>query len=173
VDFQFSRCEQFTPCGGNLSGSWVYISGCIEIGDLGLSLQDDGCEAVNGDIDAKVGGILRFDGNTVQRIGDGSGTGVLRLPTLCTLAIGGCPGLRALIDDDDDACSQTGSECVCEFATQETRWGEETFQASDGTLTLSSGRTFDYCVEGGQLKYRETSDDGSPQDVALHVLTRR
>jgi hypothetical protein len=173
VAFQYNRCEPFVPCGGSVTGNWVYSAGCIGVGDLGLSLQDDSCEAVSADIEAEVGGTLRFSGSTVQHDGSGSGSGVLRIPTFCTLAIGGCPGLRDLIENDDDACDQTGSDCLCDFVMQETEWTRDTYQISGTTLTLGSGRTFDYCVEGNELTYRETSEDGSPQDSALHVLTRQ
>lgn len=173
VAFQEDNCVDFVPCGGSLAGSWVYSDACIEDDDLGLELSDDGCESLSASVDATVSGGLRFNGSTVQRQGTGSGSGQLRLPNVCTLAIASCPGLRALIDDDDDACSQGGTDCLCEFATAELDWDEDTFRAAASTFTLGSGRTFDYCVEGDTLSYRETSEGVSPQDAALHVLTRQ
>jgi hypothetical protein len=173
VTFKDNNCDAFVPCGGTLAGSWVYSDACIDEGDLGLDLRDDGCEAVAASVEATVSGGLSFTGSRVERQGVGSGSGELRIPNLCTLAIGGCNGLRALIDNDDDACEQDGTDCLCGFATEELAWDEDTYQVSGGTFTLGSGRTFDYCVEGNTLTYRETSVDVSPQDAALHVLTRQ
>jgi hypothetical protein len=173
VALQFNQCDAFTPCGGALAGSWVYTAGCLELADLGLVLSDNGCQAVNASLTGKLGGTLRFNGGRVEHDSSASGAGTLRIPALCTLAIAGCPGFRELINDDEDACTQTAGECVCEFSTEETEWTEDSFQASGSTFTLGGGRTFDYCVQGDSLTYRETSDDGTPQDASLHVLTRR
>lgn len=173
VVFESGNCETFFSCGGTLAGSWVYTDACIDVGDLGLQLRADACEAAAASIEATVSGGLRFSGSNVERQGTGSGEGQLRIPNICTLAIAGCPGLRALIENDADACDQDGTDCLCDFTTQELEWTEDTYRAADGTFTLGSGRTFEYCVEGNTLTYRETSAGVSPQDAALHVLTRQ
>lgn len=171
VAFQNDDCEPFEPCGGTLTGDWVFSDACIEDADLGLDVSDDGCGDFVARVDATVSGGLRFGPGIVQREGTGSGTGNLRIADVCTLTIASCPGLRALIDDDD-ACEQNGTDCLCEFATAELEWEQDTYQASGNSFTLGSGRTFDYCVEGNTLTYRETTEGASPQDAALHVLTR-
>jgi hypothetical protein len=173
VAFQDGSCPDFVPCGGALAGSWVYSDACIEDADLGLQLSANGCDDLAASIEATVSGGLRFSGNEVQRQGTGSGGGELRIPNLCTLAIASCPGLRALIDNDADACLQSGTDCLCDFATEELEWEDDTFQIAGSTFTLGDGRTFDYCVEGDTLTYRETSAGVSAQDAALHVLTRQ
>ncbi len=170
VTFEDDDCPSFAPCGGALTGSWVYTGACI---DLEQQLRAGGCAADAVNVEATVSGSLRFNGDTVQHRGTGSGNGELRITNICTLAIGGCPGLRALIDGDDDACVQTGTDCLCAFATEELEWDEDTYRAAGSTFTLGSGRTFDYCVTGATLTYRETSEGVSPQDAALHVLTRQ
>ena len=118
-------------------------------------------------------GGLRFSGNDVQHQGTGTGNGQLRIPNLCTLAIASCPGLRALIDNDLGACDESGVDCLCDFNIAELDWEDDTFQTAGSTFTLGGGRTFDYCVDGNTLTYRETSEAVSPQDAALHVLTRQ
>ncbi|MET0413334.1 MAG: hypothetical protein ABW217_18650 [Polyangiaceae bacterium] len=173
VAFQDGNCSEFVPCGGALAGTWVFSDACIDDGDLGLDLSDDGCEDVAASVDATVSGALNFSGNSVQHLGAGTGSGQLRIPNLCTLAIASCPGLRALIDNDVDACDQSGVDCLCDFETAEAQWDRETFQAQGSTITFGGGRTFDYCVDGDTLTYRETSEGVSPQDAALHVLTRQ
>lgn len=173
VAFQDGNCPDFVPCGGTLSGTWVYSDACIDDADLGLELSDNGCDDVAASVDATVSGALNFSGNSVQHLGEGTGSGQLRIPNLCTLAIASCPGLRALIDNDADACDQSGVDCLCDFETAEVEWDRDAFQAQGSTFTLNGGRTFDYCVDGDTLTYRETSEGVSPQDAALHVLTRQ
>ena len=48
-------------------------------------------------------------------------------------------------------------------------WGVNTFATSGGQLSLADGRTFDYCVSGDELVYRET---GNVREFGTYTLRR-
>jgi hypothetical protein len=168
VPILFGQCEAFEACGGDLGGSWTYTGACVSRDEL---LDNDStCLSASVQLDADVEGSLSFASGEVSRSGSASGTGELFFPTFCGVATG-CPQVRELVDDDQDACLQQNIECVCTFPIGSGEW-DGSYETDGDLLTLSNGRSFEYCVNGDALSYREVTDEAAGEP-GVYRLTRQ
>ena len=68
---------------------------------------------------------------------------------------------------ETDTSAATG-DCICRTPSS-VAWSQQPYTVSGTQLTLQDGRTFDYCVTGAQLLYRET---GSATEPGVFTLQR-
>ncbi len=157
-----SSCPAFTPCGGELAGAWLYSEACPTT-DLGL-LQ---VACANGRVEYEAGttAALSFGNGQVVRSGAPVGDSVVIFPADCSL--GSCDTLAGFVGGAGQ-CSVENGDCACRTAFS-IDWGQQSYTASGTQLRLADGRTFEYCVEGDRLSYRET---GSAREPGVYTLLR-
>lgn len=179
VEMQVGDCSDVSGCGGDVEGTWEYVSGCLNPDELvnmqALTLV---CPAADFDLEVTIGGMLTFTKDEVSRTGGWVADGELTIPESCSLsldALGGCAAvpqtLTTLRSDVDAACEPSGSDCVCTIGLSGGDWETTGYTVSGKTLTLENGRTFSVCVEGDGLSYQETGDD--PAEPGSYGLGRR
>jgi hypothetical protein len=149
-------CPAFAACGGPLDGVWVYVDVCVDPADVGLDLLQAVCPDATVAFQQGSGGTLTFAAGMVTRVGEGLGQGEITFPSSCMATLGSCAELSALLGGMA-GCSQVAGDCVC-TVDGSVAWNPTTFQTQGGQLLLGDGRTFDYCVEGDRLTYRETGE---------------
>lgn len=148
-------CPAFTACGGELDGTWLYAEACptTNVGPL-LSA------CPTGSVEYEAGGAaaLSFGGGQVARTGAPVGDGVVTFPAECGL--GACTLIAALVGGQGQ-CSEIDGDCACRtpFSVD---WGQQAYAVAGNQLTLADGRTFEYCVEGDRLTYRESGEATEP-----------
>lgn len=146
-------CPAFTPCGGELVGSWAYTDVCPVAPDAPF------CPDLT--VDFAMGGAagLAFANGQVARSGTPVGDSTIHFPASC-LSFLACSDLPLLTQMASECSEEPGGcACIVPFIID---WGQQTYASTGTELRLGDGRTFDYCVEGDRLMYRETGDAKEP-----------
>jgi hypothetical protein len=160
-----SNCPAFVACGGELAGAWRYSDACAEapsnLGDLQVL-----CSTASVRVEPGGAATLTFAGGQVSRQGAPQGDSVITFPSECELPLS-CPELGALIGDAGQ-CSDVNGDCLCRTPAS-VDWSLQPYTVSGSQLTLQDGRSFDYCVQGDSLIYRET---GNAQEPGTFTLQR-
>jgi hypothetical protein len=166
VPASVGTCPAFTPCGGALDGIWTYASVCLDPAELGLDLLQGLCEGSSIAFEDGAGATLAFDRGQVARRGEALGDGSLIMPIDCVDAmLGGCAELEPFLGIP---CVESATSCTCSYpATVD--FGQQPATSDGSVFVFGDGRTFDYCVEGDELRYRETGD---VQEDGLYTLIR-
>lgn len=170
----------FTPCGGDLTGTWEFTHGCVSSFAQGTPmpvLSGDACDAAFSTITVDVSGSAHFgtdqDANIDQVV---VVTSSYSIPLACLEEVsraGGTPFTCDLFGgvEEGDECTQSGSsgDIPSTFAgTYTSDGGALTLKASDDLVLLGLGTLnpeVDYCVRGDTLtlRLRDGSSDGEPQ----------
>jgi hypothetical protein len=159
-------CAAFTPCGGALDGNWTYASVCIEPAEISLDQLESVCPGSSVTLEDGAGAALSFAGGQVARSGEVLGEGSLSLPIDCVDSLlGGCAELGLSLDLP---CAESVTSCTCTYSSN-VGFGQQPVSVSGSAFVLGDGRAFDYCVEGDELRYRETGD---AQEDGLYTLVR-
>jgi len=160
-----SSCPAFAACGGELAGAWSYSDACAEtpsnLGDLQVL-----CSSASVRVEPGGAATLTFAGGQVSRQGAPQGDSVITFPRDCELPLS-CPEIGAAIGGAGQ-CSDVNGDCICRTPAS-VDWGLQPYTVSGNQLTLQDGRSFDYCVQGDRLTYRETGD---PQEPGTFTLQR-
>lgn len=155
-------CPAFTPCGGELDGSWLYSEVCptTNLGEL-----QSVCPSATVEYEPGGAAALSFGNGQLARSGAPVGAGVVTFPAECGL--GACTIVAAVVGDRAE-CSEVAGDCACRtpFSVD---WGQQAYTSSGTQLSLADGRTFDYCVDGDRLTYRES---GSATEPGVFTLQR-
>lgn len=149
-----STCPAFTACGGELMGTWAYTDACPSA-NLDLLLTQ--CPTASVQHESGAPATLSFSGGQVARSGAPVGDGVINFPLECDFA---CSLVAALVGTAGN-CSEVAGDCVCR-TPYSIAWSQQSYTVSGSQLTQADGRTFDYCVAGNTLTYRETGDAKEP-----------
>lgn len=155
-------CPAFSPCGGELAGSWLYVEACPTT-NLGLLLA--ACPTGSVAYEAGEAAALVFSNGQVTRSGAPVGDGVVTFPAACNL--GSCATLAVAVGAQAQ-CNEVQGDCACR-APFGVDWGRQAYTLSGSQLTLADGRGFEYCVEADRLTYRET---GSATEPGVYTLQR-
>lgn len=158
-----STCPGFDACGGALDGTWTYSNVCIEPSANSADLLTQVCPTASVTYERGGTSTLTFSGSSVSRTGSPVGDSVITFPTECTEGFG-CSLFAGAFAD----CADMGSVCICRTPTS-VDWGTQSYTTTGGTLSLGNGRSFDYCVQGNTLTYRETGD---VQEAGTNTLQR-
>lgn len=145
-------CTNFTPCGGDVSGTWQIQSLCWDfLGEI------ESCPTAQGTLE--ISGSLTF-GVDGSYSANGSITTHLVFPAECS-------ALCSL------ACSgPSDGACVCD-GTSSLSGNPSTYSASGNRLLLTDAQwghvqTAYYCVNGVELRLRGYSSNGTPYQYDLH-----
>lgn len=167
-------CPAFTACGGAIAGTWCYADVCITKDELlARVLEQPGvpmdCTADEIELLASMGtidGTIAITDTTIARMITTSVTGTFHLPPDCVIST--CRGTEAAIiaalgDMGTASCADAAPDgCDCDITFTSMVDMFDTYTSGGTSITTSNGRTFDVCVEEGNLRFRETSMGGEP-----------
>ena len=174
IDLTFAaKCALFTPCGGDVVGTWDYSAGCT--GDPWEAARKN-CQALGvKNQKGTVKGRLIFTSNTVTRAATASYTATLTVPSSCLF--GGavtCPQVEAGLKNSFNSatCTTTLGGCDCDVATTQSITGTGTNYTIQGNqVVLQDGNKYDYCVKASILQ--STHVAGTNAETGVFELTKR
>lgn len=164
VEFTYGACPAPTPCGGDPKGTWRFAAGgCV------AELTTDMCpDVVVSKSSIKARGIIAVGEGTLERRMEATTSGTVEIPASC---MNGQPcNLAPLIltaqpptgpGFDTATCKDLGTDgaCECEVTKNVTDTSSTTYTVAGNTITTDDGKTYDYCVEGSTMKYRDRFQD--------------
>jgi hypothetical protein len=168
LDIQFGSCPALTACGGDPTGLWKVTGGCVDdtVFDAAKA-QCMGLTATNVKFQAR--GTVVADATTIQRKTDVKFTATFAIPAACKNAnpIGmtcaaAAQGIKLAGGLDTATCTDdtaTGG-CTCDVGSTTLDSTSDAYTTSGNVLTTGAGttaRTYDYCVMGSEIKYKETT----------------
>jgi len=168
-----NSCPAFTPCGGNVVGTWDVSGGCVEI-PIGTALAL--CPtAVITNRSGIARGRVTFDAVTARRVAQSIIDVSAFVPTVCANFVGGCAGLQNTIRNEAPSavCTTTPSGCDCVIHE------EFTINDSDGYTTMFSEiigtvsqKHWGYCIDQNALRYDDRSPSGSREPGIIDLVRR-
>jgi hypothetical protein len=174
IDLQYMTCTPLAACGGDVTGTWRLSGGCVDQGAFeAAKAQCAGLTESNVKFQAR--GVVFADAAKITRKTEVKFTATLDVPAVCVAAnpLGaGCANMAAAIKFTGIAtatCADAaGGACTCDVGDQTTENTTDAYTTAGNTLT-SGARTFDYCVAGSEIKYKETTAKAVP---AVFTLTK-
>ena len=167
-------CPPLAPCGGTETGTWDVGGGCIEV-PLPAQLMSCPGARVTGS-SGRARGRVTFAAGFARRASQWEVATEIFIPQLCAAFVGGCPALQTLIRGTlpDSACvAEATGDCRCAArqggAIDD---GDRYAIASQQIVSVTSGKRWNYCVEGTQLRYQDVSTGGVREPGTIQ-LTRR
>lgn len=159
-------CPAFTACGGMLDGTYCYTGSCIEedelLGEVAFpcARRDFTLTGFTGTVQ----GQIRFDGATTSRVASTHLEGTIEVTGVCADTRTSCSSLESGIRDRLPPgatvdCTVSGLACSCDLVLDGSVDGMESYTLAGSTIRVASTppRTYDYCVEGGALRFRDTT----------------
>lgn len=166
-----TACPAFTPCGGDVVGTWDVGGGCFST-DLSAIMMCPGARASGSGMGR---GRVTFDGTTAHRVAQSEVDILVTVPALCAGFVGGCAGIESRIQMSvaDSACTtQTDGSCLCQARQTTTIDDVDAYSiVGDEIVGTVSGKHWAYCVAGDSLDYQDTSPSGPREPGTVH-LTR-
>ncbi len=174
----------FTACGGALDGTYCYTNVCLTRADvLPIGASVGPCmtsQLTLSDFRGTAAGSLVFTAGAVTRSLDVDATVTLGVPQSCSFGMCGTitTALQtALAQSPLDAtvsCSAaTGGGCDCALTLAFQSITADSYTAAGNTITLGTGRTYDYCAGTGTLSYRETTTGRMDVEPGVASLASR
>jgi hypothetical protein len=166
VSIQIGSCQQLTPCGGDVVGTWAFAGGCI---DDPLAQSKSLCPTLQVNSETASGsGSVTFAAGLVTRSYQTSYAMDVVVPTACLL---GQPctqietAFKAYIPNT--TCQTVSTGCGCT--------GSLTSAAAQGSVyTLANNEVvtgadhYAYCVTGTDMQYRHVAGP-SPEMGTYHL----
>ena len=170
------NCGVVTTCAGNEVDAWAYASGCIDdsaFSRVTSAASSFGCSATVTNKNGAIAGSVVFDGTTVHRsvVGAVNFTFSAGNPCNNSFVCGAIPGQLGTYGITG-TCAIVGAECVCDLTFPLSQTDSQLYTYSSGVLTVQTGDggtpdTYDSCITGSTLRYRETTDGGIPGVFSL------
>ena len=162
-------CPSFTPCGGDVEGTWDYTGGCAE---LDLSQLKQACSGITvSDTSATVTARVVFAAGQVNRTYTATGKAKLNVPAVCAQPAGGCTALQSAIGADATCSDDGGGGCNCNITSTASDDKTDSYTVQGDTVVTGDGNSYDFCVNGGSMTYRHSSGDSAEQ--GSFQLTKR
>lgn len=163
----------FTPCGGDLTGTWTFSAACLDLPPGQGDPTGGKCPQATAAVTIDMSGTITFAaGGTYDVTGTTSASMSFSVPASCmtSLGISSCSQLNPdATDDGSGGCKMTQAE----DPSSNTESG--TYTTSNNQLTTTeTGETPDdpmeYCVTGNTLKAKGTDTDGN---MHIYVATKQ
>lgn len=172
VHIDGTHCAAFTPCGGEIVGTWDVGGGCVEV-DLTAIMR---CPGAHASSSGQSRGRVVFDGTMAHRVAESEVDIQATLPAICATLAGGCMAIQTMIQGiaPDSACvTQTGGSCLCQIR-QINHINDSDLYTTSGSeiIGTGSGKHWGYCVAGDSLEYQDASSTGM-REPGIIDLTRR
>ena len=165
-----ATCDSFTPCGGNLTGTWHLAKSCVSSAALmDAAMAAKPCAQGSATIDSyDASGTGTFDGQGAVKFDVAISLAFsLTFPNSCLGAGQTCTSvaqtLRARSGITSASCQMTGDGCSCSAAGKVTSRQENSVVISGTTFTETdstdgSMQTSQYCVDGNTLRTQNDKD---------------
>ncbi|MCB9594682.1 MAG: hypothetical protein H6719_18325 [Sandaracinaceae bacterium] len=160
VAIRFGGCTPLAACGGDPTGVWVYEDLCVD--DVAPDVASVCADARVEDLSGTARGCVALDGVEAARDVTGHISATIVVPASCTFGMGCAPIEAAL----GVTCTLDAGDCRCPWETDFGETSTDTYTVTGSTLTLGDGSTYDFCVDGGSLSYRETGSSADEPGVA-------
>lgn len=169
IDITFGGCTDFTPCGGDPTGTWDYTAICIE--DPFAALRGACGDITFEDVEGTARGRVTLDGATATRNVTVTTSATAIFGATC--AIAGCGPIQTALAaavDSASCAANAGGGCDCAIS-QTGGVAESSAYRVEGTQVITEDGTYDFCVSGGSMQHRETGDE--PDEPGIYGLSRR
>lgn len=175
VSIQYGGCAAFAPCGGDEKGLWKITGGCVS--EAIFEQAKGACPTlVEKDVKFEGRGSVNADGTNIERKVELKFSATFEIPascktqnplgSTCTAAEQGLKFAGVKTATCKDAAA--GGGCDCDVTNEFGETTKDTYTTAGNTLTSANpARTFDYCVAGTSITYRETTKDAVPAVFAL------
>jgi hypothetical protein len=172
-------CGAFTPCGGDVVGTWTIKNMCVTGGGAGAVEDCPGATSTFEGI--KGSGTITFNANmtTTENVAI-SGSMKMNLPASCLMGATCAQvdaGLKAAFLGDPEApfsavsCSGSGS-CTCNVTFKGTSMmSMDTYTISGNKITDGEGEEQEYCVSGKTLNMRSSMSMAGMMDDLTFSMT--
>ncbi len=175
ITYGAATCPAFTPCGGDPKGSWTVTGGCVTEEIFAPAKQQ--CPGiVESKVKIEARGTVVANAATITRKTEVKFAATLAIPKVCKDQIGPCAtvsqalifgGVKTAVCTDDAVTLG----CNCDVTNPAVDNTSDAYTTAGNTLTTGAPpRTFDYCVAGNEIKYKETT--AGTAIPALFVLTK-
>lgn len=169
-------CGTVTSCPGNEVDAWAYSAGCIDesiFTRIASAGQGVGCTGTVSNKRGAVAGSVVFDGTRVRR------SVVGEVDFHLSLAGANCanPNFCPIIPDYFPAgvrgtCALVGALCECDLTFGIGQNSAQNYTSVGGLLTVQSldggaDETYESCITGSTLTYRETTNGAIPGVFSL------
>ncbi len=163
-------CADYAPCGGSVTGEWVYTGVCMEQGEVFEAMLTACPEATIDEATGTVWGTLIMVGGLVNRKATVAFTATATAPGSC--AFGQCAAMEAGLAPffESASCAAAaalGCTCTIEGSYSLNDYGLYTI---DGNTSSVYQRKFDFCVSGDTMMYDEVT--GQPDEPGIYTLVR-
>jgi len=169
-----SSCPPLAPCGGNELGTWDVGGGCIDLVSPEQLMSCPGSRVSR--TSGRARGRVTFAGGIARRASQWEVEAELFIPALCASMVGGCSTLQILVSAyyPGSTCMAVGAgNCQCAVRMGGAiNDGDLYTTSANQIVSTSSGKRWNYCVSGNQLRYTDVSRSG-PREAGIIQLTRR
>ncbi|MDP2276275.1 MAG: hypothetical protein Q8N23_04055 [Archangium sp.] len=165
-------CGAVSNCAGNEVDAWAYSTGCIDdsaFSRVTSAAMQLGCTATVTNKNGAISGSAVFDGTAVHRAVVGQVNFTLSAGGNCSNPLF-CNGVQGQLGSFglSGTCAVVGTECVCQLSFDIGQSGSQSYTYTAGQLTTANPtETYDSCITGSVLTYRETTDGGIPGVFSL------
>lgn len=167
-------CPALTACGGAIQGAWDVSGGCVEVPLPSQLSLCPGARVTRSSGRAR--GRVIFGPVIARRASQWEVETELFIPQLCATVVGGCAVIEGYVRPlfPDSRCVTEGSgDCRCAARQSGTiDDGDAYTTTSTQIVSTSSGKRWDYCVEGDRIRYNDASPGGVREPGPIE-LTRR
>jgi len=174
--------DNFSPCGGDLVGTWKFKDICTGDQSLGGNPYAAVCEGANMAVEMTWDATITFnaDGTFTSDFKKMTQSATLTIPTSCMGMVGKtCDATMA--EDDWDACATQGDDCVCEkneTSTGGDGLGDGTYVIEGNTLSTNGDSANNYCRQGDLVTVEivqsaGTDENGNPRTVKMYYVVEK
>jgi hypothetical protein len=156
-------CDDFTPCGGDVLGTWDVTGACVEVPIPDALFM---CPGATAEGVGMARGRVTFDGTIAWRTAQSVVEVEVFVPTLCATIAGGCDNIETMLQSNipDSACAMDTTGCRCLARQQfdiDDADGYTIDTATNEIVSATLMKRWEYCVGGSTLTYRDSSPSGS------------
>lgn len=179
IDLTYGTCPALAKCDSSVVGTWKVTGGCVSDTAFDTLKTQAMCPALAvSEVKFQARGVVAANALSIANALEIKFEAKAFIPMSCTrglpcnqigpaLAAAGM-GIKTAACVDS-AGAAPGCDCAVTGESKTTQ-AADTYKTSAGVLTTGSGRTYDYCATGAELKYTETNN--STQLPATLTLTK-
>ncbi len=194
IDTTDEACKEldFTPCGGDVVGSWSISNLCLSNTVIAENPWGEmpGCATSLYEINMDMTGSIDFadDGTYVQDFTN-SVTIHIELSAECLNGMGGqysgaeviCDTIGTQMADENGACEYTGGKCVCDFAPEDDSPDEPetgTWSVTGNNLMIDDSAEdnpngMPFCVAGNNCVVETMMGDATQDGAPAHIILKK
>jgi hypothetical protein len=169
ASIQIGNCQQLTPCGGDVVGTWAFASGCV---DDPLAQSKTLCPTlqVNSET-ASASGTVTFTANLVTRSYQTNYAMDIVVPTAC-LFNQSCAQIQTAFRPyiPNSTCQAVSTGCGCTGSVSSAATQESPYTLANDEIVTAADH-YAYCVTGSDMQYRHVA--GPTTEIGAYHLTKQ